>query len=292
MKIGFIGLGIMGRGMARNLSLKKHSVTAWNRTKHHDLQRKLPRVRIANSIREAVSGKEVVMVCVTGPEAQDAVFHGGDGIFFSAKPGTLIIDATTSSPPRTRALAKKAKEAGLVYIDSPVFGSREESWNGQLDVVWGGPAAAGRKALSVFKAISKSIHHMGDAGAGTAMKLIGNNIVAAEFMALAEGLALAAKSGVDLKAIPGVLEDVDYGSGLLISNTKSALKKNFEPFFYLKHMLKDARLIGEFARDAGVPVYGNAVAIESFQGAVLQGFGEENVSALIKYVAKLAGVKK
>lgn len=292
MKIGFIGLGIMGRGMARNLSLKKHSVTAWNRTKHRDLQRKLPRVKMAGTIREAVNGREIVVVSVTGPDAQDAVFHGGEGIFFSAKPGTLILDATTSRPVQTRALAKKAKDAGLIYVDAPVFGSREESWHGRLDIVWGGPAAAGRKALPVFKAIAKSVHHMGETGAGTAMKLIGNNIVAAEFMALAEGLALAAKSGVDLKAIPGVLEEADYGSGLLISNTRNALKKNFEPFFYLKHMLKDARLIGEFARDAGVPVYGNAVAVESLQGAVLQGFGEENVSALIKYVASLAGVKK
>lgn len=292
MKIGFIGLGIMGRGMARNLSLKKHSVTAWNRTHHRGLGKELPRVKIVDSISEAVAGRDIVMVSVTGPAAQEGVFLGGDGIFASAKKGSLIVDATTSSPASTRKLAKKASEAGLVYIDAPVFGSRNETWNGELDVVWGGPNSAAKLLKPIFQCIAKSQHHMGGTGAGTAMKLIGNNIVAAEFMALAEGLALAAKSDVDLKAIPGVLEAVDYGSGLLIANTKSALKGDYKPFFYLKHMLKDAHLIAEFAREVEVPVYGNAVAVQSLQGAMLHGLGDENVSALIKYVGLLAGVKK
>jgi len=288
MNIGFIGLGIMGQGMARNLSLKGHEVFAWNRSKKKDIEERIPKVRIVSSIEEAVTGREIVVVSVTGPSAQDEVFHGEQGIFAHAEAGTLILDATSTDPAVTRKLAEEAKAHGLEYIDSPVFGSKDESWNGKLDIVWGGEKAAGERAKPVFQAISKSVHPMGGAGAGAAMKLIGNNIVAAEFIALAEGLALARRSGVELDAIPGVLDQVDYGSGLLSSNARTAIKGDYKPSFYLKHMLKDTRLIGVLAHETNVPIYSGGTAIQVFQAAVNQGLGEENVSAVIKHIEGLS----
>ncbi len=291
MDIGFIGLGIMGRGMARNLSLKGHDVTGWNRTRHRDLQKKLSRVKMAASIAKAVSGREVIMISVTGPDAQEQVFGGAKGIFAHASKGALIIDLTTTELGHTQELAREARSRKLDYIDAPVFGSKDESWNGKLDIVWGGSAKLGQRAAPAFEAISKSIHHMGAVGSGTTMKLIGNNIVAAEFMALAEGLALARKAGIKLDAIPTLLEAVDYGSGLLTNNARNAIKGDYKPFFYLKHMLKDVRLVQSLARDMEVPSYLAAVSAQSFQGALNEGFGEENVSALVKYVARLSGLK-
>jgi 3-hydroxyisobutyrate dehydrogenase-like beta-hydroxyacid dehydrogenase len=246
MKIGFLGLGIMGQGMARNLSLKGHDVTAWNRTTKADLNEKLPKVRVVSTVREAVTNQEVIMICVTGPDAQKGIYFGDAGIFAHATPGTLILDLTTTAPALVHELAGEAKERRLEYIDSPVFGSKDEAWNGKLDIVWGGTDEAGKRAQAAFQAIAKSVHHMGGTGAGAAMKLIGNNIVAAEVITLAEGLALARRSGVKLEAIAGVLKDVDY--------------------------------------ERNVPVLSGGMANQVFQAAANQGFGEENVSAVIKYV--------
>jgi len=288
MNIGFIGLGIMGQGMARNLSLKGHDVTAWNRTKKAGLNEKLPKVLMVSTIREAVTDRDVVMICVTGPDAQKDLYFGDEGVFAHTTPGSLILDLTTTDPALTHKLAENAKERCLEYVDCPVFGSKEEAWNGKLDIVWGGTDQAGKRAAPAFQAIAKSMHHMGDTGAGAAMKLIGNNIVAAEFLALAEGLALARRSGVKLEAIPGVLKEVDYGSGLLVGNATSSIKNDYTPFFHLKNMLKDTRLVGDFAREVNVPVYSGGTAAQVFQAAVNQGFGEENVSAVIKLIEKLS----
>ena len=288
MNIGFLGLGIMGQGMARNLSLKGHDVTAWNRTRKSELTEKLPKVRLVSTIREAVASRDVVMICVTGPDAQKDVYFGDDGLFAHTTPGTLVLDLTTTDPALAHELAKEAKTRRLEYVDSPVFGSKDEAWNGKLDIVWGGTEQAGKRAEAAFQAIAKSVHHMGDTGAGAAMKLIGNNIVAAEFLALAEGFALARRSGVKLEAIPGVLKEVDYGSGLLVGNASSSIKNDYTPFFHLKNMLKDTRLVGDFAREVNVPVCSGGVAAQVFQAAANQGFGDENVSAVIKHIENLS----
>ena len=284
MEIAFLGLGIMGRGMVRNLALRGHEVTGWNRTQSKSLLKGISKVKLAKTIADAMRGSEAVMVSVTGPDAQTAVFRGPDGVFAHLQKGMLILDTTTTDPALTRDLAKEAQARGAEFVDAPVFGSREESWNGKLDVVWGGKPSLFAKLSPIFKAIAKSAHHMGATSAGATMKLIGNNIVAAEFMALAEGLAMAKKAGIDRKRIPEVLAVVDYGSDLLKNNAKNAIAGNYETFFSLNNMLKDTYLIANVARQTGVPAYSNGVAIQIFQGAATAGLGERNVSAIIKYL--------
>jgi len=284
MKIAFLGLGIMGRGMARNLALRGHEVTGWNRTPGKALLKGISKVKLAKTIADAMRGSEAVMVSVTGPDAQTAVFRGPDGVFANVKEGMLILDTTTTDPALTRDLAKEAQAQGAEFVDAPVFGSREESWNGKLDVVWGGKQSLSAKLSPIFNAIAKSAHHMGGTSAGATMKLIGNNIVAAEFMALAEGLAMAKKAGIDRTRIPEVLAVVDYGSGLLKNNAKNAVAGDYETFFSLNNMLKDSHLIAILARQTGVPAYSNGVAIQSFQGAATAGLGGKNASAIIKYL--------
>jgi 3-hydroxyisobutyrate dehydrogenase-like beta-hydroxyacid dehydrogenase len=284
MKIAFLGLGIMGRGMARNLALQGHEVTGWNRTARKSLLKGISKVKLAKTIADAMRGSEAVMVSLTGPDAQTEVFRGPGGVFAHVKEGMLILDMTTTDPAVTRDLAKEAQAKGAEFIDAPVFGSKDESWNGKLDVVWGGRPSLSAKLNPIFKAIAKSAHHMGRTSAGATMKLIGNNIVAAEFMALAEGLAMAKKAGIDRKRIPEVLAVVDYGSDLLKNNAKNALAGNYETFFSLNNMLKDTHLIADLARETGVPVYSNGVAVQSFQGAAAAGLGEKNASAIIKYL--------
>ena len=130
MKIGFLGLGIMGQGMARNLALKGHDVTAWNRTTKTELKEKLPKVKLVSAIRDAVVDQEIVMICVTGPDAQKDIYYGDKGLFAHVTPGTLVLDLTTTDPALARALAEEAKQRRLEYAQSLAAGTKHgtASW--------------------------------------------------------------------------------------------------------------------------------------------------------------------
>lgn len=285
MKIGFLGLGIMGAGMARNLAAAGYDVRGWNRTPR-DLPPGCGDVRVARTLAEAVAGREVVFASLTGPHAQHEVFS--EDALRSFTSGTLVLDATTGDPETAAALHERCAAHGVEYCDTPVFGSKPESWNGKLDVLFGGSDATFARAEPVLQTIAKSVHHLGPTGTATAMKLVGNAIVAAEFLALAEGMALAKRAGIAGDRLTGVLDVVDFGSALLQSSAKSALAGDFSVAFSLHNMLKDARLVQDLARTSGVPVFGSAAAVQMLQTAVNLGFGDENVSAIVKAVDDLS----
>ena len=290
--IGFLGLGIMGVGMVRNLLNAGHAVTAWNRSER-DLPADLTEsaaFRVAADVADAVAAVGTVIVCVTGPEAQRAILPGQDGAFANAAAGTTVIDATTSDPALTADLAEEAAAAGLVYLDCPVFGSRNEAWNGALDFVCGGPADAFERIRPLLEPMANSVHHMGPVTTGAAMKLVGNLFVAAQMMSLGEGLSLAQKAGLDPDAVMGVLDVADYSSPLIRGVGRASLARDFSPHFYLKHMLKDARLIGDFAQRLGVPTPASAVIAELYQAAVNRGLGNLNASGLHKMMFRQAGI--
>ena len=282
-RIGFIGLGIMGGGMARNLASAGHQVTGWNRTAAN-IPSGLDGVKVAKTIKAAVQGAEFVFIAVTGPTAQMDVVFDEDGLLEHVPEGALVLDATSTSPELTQSLYEDFAEKGIDYVDAPVFGSREEAAGGKLDWLFGGTEEQFALAEPLLQAMSKSVTHVGPLGAAAAMKLVGNLMVAAQFVSLAEGLAIARRAGVPDDVIPKVLDQVDFGSGLLRANARSALAGDFQPFFYLKHMLKDAHLVADLARDQGVPVVGVPAAIASLTAAANAGYGEDNVSALVAWL--------
>lgn len=277
--IAHLGLGIMGRGMARNLRRAGHEVRAWNRSAP-DLPGDSADLPLASSIAAAVAGADVITVCLTGPDAQRAVLLGADGAFAHATPGTLILDATTTDPQVTHALGAAAADAGLAYMDTPVFGSKAEAWEGRLDFVCGGAPADMERARAILEPMAATMHHLGPVGAGAAAKLVGNLLVAAQIVSLGEALSLARKSGLQDDALMGFLDVTDFSSGLIRGVGRASLAGDFGPSFYLRHMLKDARLITDQARRLGVPVPATAAAAEAFQAAVNAGDGDLNASAL------------
>jgi 3-hydroxyisobutyrate dehydrogenase-like beta-hydroxyacid dehydrogenase len=234
-RIGFIGLGIMGGGMARNLGAAGHEVTAWNRTPAH-IAPGLNGTTVVDTIEAAVADAEFVFISVTGPSAQmDVVFDEG-GLMQHVPKGALVIDATTTSPELSRSLHEDFAEREVEYADAPVFGSREEAAGGKLDWLFGGTVAQFERAAPLLHAMSKSVTHVGPLGTAAALKLVGNMMVAAQFLSLAEGLAVARRAGVPDAVIPAVLDQVDFGSALLRANARSALAGEFEPFFTLENM--------------------------------------------------------
>jgi 3-hydroxyisobutyrate dehydrogenase-like beta-hydroxyacid dehydrogenase len=288
--IGFLGLGIMGRGMVRNLLKAGHAVTAWNRTKR-ELPADLAKAKIAPTIREAVAGKKLVIVSLTGPDGQRDVLRGSAGLLAAAEKGTTIIDTTTTDPLLAIELAQEAGERGLTYLDAPVFGSRTEAWEGRLDFVCGGDRAAFEAVRPVLEVMAATVHYIGGSGKGAAAKLVGNLLVSAQMVSLGEALSLAQKAGIDADALTGYLDVTDFSSGLIRGVSRASLKGDFATHFYLKHMLKDARLIGAYAKALGVAVPSASITAELYQAAVNKGLGDLNASALHKLQFEHSGVK-
>jgi len=288
-QLSYIGLGIMGRGMVRNLLSAGHSVTVWNRTAR-DLPKDLAAAKVAPSIRAAVENKPIVFVCLTGPDAQKSTLTGPDGVFAAAAKGTIVADATTTDPHYTKELAELATKHGIRYLDTPVFGSKNEAWEGKLDFVCGGERAAFDEIRPLLDIMANSVHYLGTSTKGAAAKLVGNLLVAAQLASLGEALALARKSGLDPEALMGYLDVTDFSSPLIRGVGRATLGGNYEPSFYLKHMLKDARLIGAYARSVGVALPTSSTTAELYQAAVNTGLGDLNASALHKLQFEMSGL--
>ena len=286
-EVAFIGLGTMGRGMARNLVRAGHAVTAWNRTRRA-LPAELDAVTQVDTIAAAVGGKPVVFICLTGPDAQRAVFD--EALLGCLGPDVLVIDSTTTDPLLSARLAEAVAERGSRYLDAPVFGSKAEAWEGRLDFVCGGEEAAFREAEPVLRKLAATVHYIGSSGAGATMKLIGNLLVAAQLTSLGEALALARRAGLNDQAVVGVFDVTDYSSGLIRGVSRATLREDFSPSFYLRHMLKDVRLIEDLARRLAVPLPASAGVAPLFQAAVNEGLGDLNASGLHKLMFAMSGL--
>lgn len=285
--IAFIGLGTMGQGMVRNLLRAGHAVTAWNRTER-TLPAELARAARADTVAEAIRGKPVVWVCITGPDAQQAVFD--DAMLSHLAADALVIDSTSTDPELSVRLAAAVAARGGRYLDAPVFGSKVEAWEGKLDFVCGGAEAAFRQAEPLLRVAAASVHHIGGSGAGATMKLIGNLLVAAQLASLGEALALARRAGLDEQAVVGVFDVTDYSSGLIRGVSRATLRGDFSPSFYLRHMLKDVRLIDDLARRLAVPLPATSGIGPLYQAAVNEGLGDLNASGLHKLLFRMSGL--
>lgn len=287
--LAFLGLGIMGSGMVRNLLKAGHSVSAWNRTPR-DLPTELADATVATSIPEAVSGKRLIMICLTGPDAQRETLLGPGGVIASAEAGTVIADVTTTDPRVTLEVAEAAGKRDLQYLDTPVFGSKNEAWEGRLDFVCGGDRAAFDGIRPILDTMAATVHYLGPSSKGAAAKLVGNLLVMAQMVSLGEALSLARKSGLDPEALMGYLDVTDFSSGLIRGVGRASLSDDFKPYFYLKHMLKDARLIGDYARSVGASLPSSAVTAELYQAAANKGLGDLNASALHKLLFEMSNL--
>lgn len=286
--IAYLGLGTMGRGMVANLVAAGHDVTVWNRTpgKAADLSG----VRVETSVAAAVAGADLVMYCLADDGAVEAVVLDGGGLLASVSSSSTVVDLSTISPELSDREAAAFAEKGVSFLDAPVFGSKGEAAEGGLWVVVGGADDVFDRVRPVLEAISATVHHMGPAGSGARMKLVGNLVVAAQLQALGESLTLARSAGLPLDKVLDVLEVTDFRSPIFDGVGPTVLAGDYSPSFALDLMLKDARLIQSYAGDLKVPLPVVDVVEETLKTAVEKGYGEENASALIKVIAERASV--
>jgi 3-hydroxyisobutyrate dehydrogenase-like beta-hydroxyacid dehydrogenase len=290
-KISYLGLGTMGSGMASNLLKAGYTLTVWDRTpeKCGPLARK--GARAEKTPADAVRDADLVMYSLSDDNAIEEVVFGEEGILSAIGAGQIAVDMSTVLPATSLREEEAYAKRGVDFLDAPVFGSKNESANGKLWVLAAGKKDVFEKVKPVLEKLGQTVHYLGKNGNATAMKLVGNLIVALELEALAEGLVLARKAGLDLRTVMEVVKVADFRSPLLVSNGENILKRDFSTYFALQLMLKDANLIQQFSESLSSPIPALCVVQKHLQDTVELGFGKENASAVIKALEKEAGVE-
>jgi 3-hydroxyisobutyrate dehydrogenase len=284
-KTAILGLGVMGAGMAANL-LKAHvPLTVWNRTRARAEPFAARGARVAASPREAARGAEVVVAMVGDDAASREVWLGEAGALAAVDRGAVLVECSTLSADWVRELAAAAAARGAALLDAPVGGSKDAAEEGRLVLFVGGEAAALERARPVLEPISQRIVHLGPSGSGAMMKLVNNLMAAVQAAALAEGLVLAERAGLDMtKVVPAL---INGGPGSPVVKGKAARMANrdyADTQFALRWMHKDTTYALRAADAHGVPMPVLAAAREVYRAARSLGHDEDDFSAVVEAV--------
>lgn len=288
-RLGFIGLGIMGRGMTRNLIEAGHRVTVWNRTpsKAEGLE-----AQVVDSPQAVGPESDIVFVCVSDtPDVEEVVF-GDYGVIHGMTEGDLLVDHSTISPVATRDFAAQALELGVDWVDAPVSGGSEGAEQGTLAVMAGGLTAAVERARPFMEAYSSSIVHVGEEpGSGQMVKAVNQILVVVNQLAASEALLLAEAADLDLTTTLSAVEGGAAGSWMLSNRGPQMIRRDWKPGFTIDLQQKDLRLVLEAADQLGVPLPGVALVFQLYRSLQARGLGSEGNHALVKALENLCGIE-
>lgn len=290
MRVGFIGLGIMGLPMAKNILKAGHELTAFNRSERPRAEAAAAGARLAGSPAEAAQGAEVVITMVTDSPDVEAVCTGPKGVIEGARPGTVVVDMSTISPEVTRRVGARLAERGVHMLDAPVSGGDTGAIAGTLSIMVGGEAEHLERVRPVLAAMGKRIVHCGPLGAGQTVKLCNQIAVTLTNLAVCEALVFAVKNGVDPAKM---LEAVSAGAGgsWQMSNLgPKMLRRDFAPGFKVRLQRKDLRLAIESATQQNIALPGLGLVSQLFAAVDSAGMGEEGTQSLIVALEALNGV--
>ncbi len=288
-RIGFIGLGIMGRGMAANLLKAGFSLTVWNRTIARMDDLVAQGAHAGASPADVAARSDIIVVCVSDTPDVKAVILGDDGVFAGTAPGALVIDCSTISPQATREMAVALAERGVAMLDAPISGGSEGAAKGTLSIMVGGDAEQFARALPVFQAMGKTITHVGGHGAGQTVKLVNQVLVVGNCLAMCEALMFAQAGGVDLEKTYAAISQGAAGSWMFTNRAPQIIQRDWRPGFTIDLQQKDLRLVLEAADTSGVPVPGTSLIFQLYRTLQAQGLGSEGNHALVKALEHLAG---
>lgn len=289
--VAFIGLGLMGKPMARNILKAGFPLTVWNRTPGKAAELLREGARWANSPAEAASHADITIICVTDSPDVEAVVLGPQGVIHGARPDSIVIDMSTISPKVTQDIAQRLKEKGVHMLDAPVSGGVWGAINATLSIMVGGDRAVLERAMPVLQAMGKRITHCGGNGMGQVAKAVNQIIVAGTLAAVCEGLVFAARAGADLQAVFQAVTGGAANSWQLENLGARILKGDFAPGFMVKLQQKDLRIILEAAREWHLPLFTTPLVHQVFQIIERQGLGDEGTQAYVKALEQLAGVQ-
>ena len=281
-KIGFIGVGIMGRSMVRNLMKHGYELHIYARHPQKVTDVVAEGAHFHDTITSCVKASEAVITMVGYPSDVEEVYLGENGIFAAAANGTLLIDMTTSSPRLAKMLYAHGKARSLAVLDAPVTGGDSGAKAGTLTILVGGEKAAYEQAYPLFQAMGTHIYYCGEAGRGQHMKLANQIMIAGTLSGVSEAIAYAKQQGMDPSMVISYLKDGAAGSRQLELLGPKMVAEDYAPGFFIKHFIKDMTLAdGEArARDLPMPVLEKVLAM--FRALEAQGYGDEGTQALIR----------
>ena len=289
--IGFIGLGIMGQPMVRNLLRAGYRVVVRDIVAASVEALVSEGAESGGSPRDVAERTDILITMLPDSPEVEAVYAGVDGVLEAARPGWLAIDMSSISPRVAREMAERAAAAGAAMLDAPVSGGDKGAIAGTLSIMVGGSAADFERALPVFQALGKTIVHVGPSGAGQVAKVCNQVVVAVVIEAVSEALVLGAKAGVDPARIADVLQGGLAATKVLEMRRDNILGGRFDPGFRIRLHLKDLKNALDLAREAGVVLPATAEVEQLMQRARIAGRGEYDHSGLVTVLEDLAEIR-
>jgi 3-hydroxyisobutyrate dehydrogenase len=285
--VSFIGTGVMGRSMAGHLLKAGHPVRVFNRTKEKAKDLLAQGAEWRDSAGEASADADVVITMLGFPVDVETTYLGAGGILARAKPGTLLIDMTTSSPVLARRIAEAAGKRGLSSLDAPVSGGDIGAKEARLVIMAGGDAPAFQRAKPIFELMGKNISLLGGPGAGQHCKMANQIAVAVAMVSWCEALAYAKRAGLDPNAVHASISGGAAGGWAMTNLAPRALAENYAPGFYVKHILKDMRIALESAAELKLDLPGLSCAKKLYDQVAARGWEDCGTQALYRLYTSL-----
>lgn len=285
MKIAFIGTGVMGQSMAKHLMDAGHDLIVFTRTKAKAKTLLDAGAHWADTVGDATAKADVVMTMVGFPKDVDGIYFGPKGIIESAKPHTLLIDFTTSSPLLAKKMAKEGIQKNLLVLDAPVSGGDVGARNATLSIMVGGSVEAFEKAKPLLEVLGKNVVLQGEAGSGQHCKMCNQIAIAGTMLAVCEALTYAENSGLNPENVLKSISSGAAGSWTLSNLGPRMLNNDFAPGFYIKHFLKDMRIALDSAREMNLKLPALELAESLYEKLSVLGLEDEGTQALFKLYA-------
>ena len=291
LRVGYIGLGLMGKSIARNILKAGFPVVVHNRSRGAVDELVAEGATAANSPKEVAEQVDIVFTNLPDSPDVEKVALGENGILAGAKAGLIMVDNSTIKPASARLIADKLKEKGVFSLDAPVSGGDIGARNATLTIMVGGDAGALEKVMPVFQAMGKTITHVGEAGAGQVAKAANQIMVAAQMVAMGELLVFSKKAGVDPRKVVDAIKAGAAQCWALDIKPPRLFDGNRAPGFKSYMQLKDMNIVLDTAKEYDVPISGTEANTKLYQMMIDMGLGELDNSAVVGVIEKLAGIE-
>jgi len=290
-KLGFIGLGLMGKPMARNLLKAGFSLTVHNRSQGAVRELVAEGATAADSPAALAEQVDIVFTCLPMPADVEKVYLGDGGVLSSVRSGSVVVDMSTIDPSTHQKIAALAAAKGVSYLDAPISGGTTGARDGTLSIMVGGDVAAVVRARPALNAMGQRIYHIGPVGSGAVVKIVNNMMSAITAVGVCEGLVLGAKFGIDPDVLLEVTSNSSAGSKSLSSNGRAIIDRNFEPGFMIDLMHKDVGLAVDLGKQLKVRTLAAAITEQFLQEAQAAGLGRASTAAQVIPLERSAGVE-